>query len=137
MERVPNFFEFQSSSMVEQPAVNRRVAGSSPASGAILPWIEAETRRQRDRKGIISEEQNQRQENGGRKIGTESFLTEPEAGPLSSFLLPSFCPCFWAYSFLDSAYFCSVTNWIWCRAIFIQWITRSGLCRSRETRCRS
>jgi hypothetical protein len=29
-------FGFQSSSMVEQPAVNRRVAGSSPASGAIL-----------------------------------------------------------------------------------------------------
>jgi hypothetical protein len=27
-------FGFQSSSMVEQPAVNRRVAGSSPASGA-------------------------------------------------------------------------------------------------------
>ena len=28
-------FEFQSSSMVEHAAVNRRVAGSSPASGAI------------------------------------------------------------------------------------------------------
>ena len=29
-------FEFQSSSMVEQPAVNRRVTGSSPVSGANL-----------------------------------------------------------------------------------------------------
>jgi hypothetical protein len=31
-------FGIQSSSMVEQPAVNRRVAGSSPASGAI--WVQ-------------------------------------------------------------------------------------------------
>jgi hypothetical protein len=37
--KMSRIFGIQGSSMVEQPAVNRRVAGSSPASGAIFVLI--------------------------------------------------------------------------------------------------
>ena len=39
LAKMSRIFGIQGSSMVEQPAVNRRVAGSSPASGAIFVLI--------------------------------------------------------------------------------------------------